>query len=75
MLTPQMRFHFYDNARKLDATELTDLKTLAMRHAPASVHSLENGEVKIDIDRMEMRSFMVMDTFARKIVAAREPPR
>ena len=42
----QMRFHFYDNARKLDATELTELKGLAMRKAPGAVHSLENGEVK-----------------------------
>ena len=31
------------------------------------------SQVKIDIDKMELPAFMLMDTFARRIVAEREP--
>ena len=72
MLTPQMRQGLYDNAQKLRPHELKDLRSFALKLCAASVEDVAGTqECKIDPDVLDPKSFFVLDTHIRKLIASR----
>jgi len=72
MLTPQMRYHLYNNASLLTQQEHLELRKIAKQACPDAVNeSSMTGEVSIDIDALDFPAFLRLDIYVRKQVAAR----
>uniref|UniRef100_A0A7S4BXF0 Bromo domain-containing protein n=1 Tax=Chrysotila carterae TaxID=13221 RepID=A0A7S4BXF0_CHRCT len=72
MLTPQMKFHLYNNASLLRPDELLGLRELFRTVCPTAIHTSEVGDAKMDIDALDLRAFVTIDVHVRSIVAKRE---
>lgn len=71
-ITPQMRLGLLDNAVKLRDAERAELGRLAKEVCPTAVEecATDGRELKIDIDQLDPRSFVVLDMHVRKRLAA-----
>ena len=65
-LTQQMRQHLYHNTSVLQPTQLKKFRDMVRQCCPAAVEDLPNGEVKIDIDALDFRTFIRIDTYVRQ---------
>ena len=65
MLTPQMRQHLYSNCAVLHPGQLRKFRDLVRQLCPTAVEDLPHGEVKIDVDAFDFRTFIRVDTFVR----------
>ena len=74
MLTPQMRFHLYRNCSALQPKQLRDFRELVRQLCPTAIEDGSNGEVKIDVDAFDFRTFIRIDTFVRTQSLQVPPP-
>ena len=65
MLTPQMRLHLYHNCSALLPRQLRDFRELVRQLCPTAIEDGNQGEVKIDVDLFDFRTFMRVDTWVR----------
>ena len=65
MLTPQMRLHLYHNCSALQPKQLKDFRELVRQLCPRAIEDGSNGEVKIDVDAFDFRTFFRVDTWVR----------
>jgi hypothetical protein len=65
MLTPQMRLHLYHNCSALQPKQLRDFRELVRQLCPTAIEDGSNGEVKIDVDAFDFRTFFRVDTWVR----------
>lgn len=65
MLTPQMRLHLYHNCAALQPRQLRDFRELVRQLCPTAIEDCHHGEVKIDVDALDFRTFIRVDTWVR----------
>ena len=67
MLTPQMRLHLYHNCSALQPKQLKDFRELVRQLCPTAIEDVPDkpGEVKIDVDAFDFRTFFRVDTWVR----------
>ena len=65
MLTPQMRLHLYQNCAVLQPRQLRDFRDLVRQLCPMAIEDGHHGEVKIDVDAFDFRTFIRVDTWVR----------
>jgi hypothetical protein len=74
MLTPQMRLALYNNCSVLQPPQLKKFRDLVRQLCPTALEDLQNGEVKIDLDAFDFRTFIRIDTFVRTQSLQVPPP-
>ena len=65
MLPPQMRLHLYHNCAALQPRQLRDFRELVRQLCPTAIEDCHHGEVKIDVDALDFRTFIRVDTWVR----------
>ena len=73
MLTPQMRYQLYHNCSVLQPKQLKDFRELVRQLCPTAIEDGSNGEVKIDVDAFDFRTFFRIDTWVRMQVPTPRP--
>lgn len=71
VLTPQMRLHFYFNAKRLRPSEMLELQRIVRQKCPAALSDLQTGDIKIDIDALNFSTFIRLDVHVRNLLVQR----
>ena len=71
IVTPQMRLLFWFNAKRLRSSEMLEVQRMVKKCCPAALVPLNSGDIKIDVDALDFRSFMRLDVHVRSVLVQR----
>jgi hypothetical protein len=63
-----MRSQLSQNAAKLDASQLRSLMSVVTQCAPAAVRATSSQSWEIDVDLLDLKSFIKIDTWVRRLL-------
>mmetsp|Transcript_22785 Transcript_22785/g.67140 ORF Transcript_22785/g.67140 Transcript_22785/m.67140 type:complete len:513 (-) Transcript_22785:289-1827(-) len=67
-VTPEMRNQLSVNATKLDERQRRALMALVQQCAPAAVRATSSESWEIDVDLLDIKSFLKLDTWVRRLL-------
>lgn len=69
-ITPAMRNQLFENSQKLKDVERVEIGKLVTAMCPRAADNSVPTEMKIDVDAMDPKTFVRIDTYVRRLLAA-----